>query len=89
MFEGGGGVATLEDVAHEFKVMDLILNAEQLQREKWKLLVKAFVKRVMENACAALNGRCNMTIHFGVKDDGNVLGILVERYDIVRSSIPV
>ena len=69
----------------EFKEMNVRLTFElwndMARRDD---LVKAFVDRVMENACAALNARTNLTLYLGVSDHGVVLGIFVESYLLVN-----
>ncbi len=90
VFEGAGGLAFLDDVAHEFKEMNVALTSGRLAVEaEWKRLVAAFTRRILENACAALNARCNMTLHLGIKDNGKIMGLLVERYDLVLRTLSI
>ena len=82
--EGGNNLAARNGVAREFKEL-----AVEITTEKWndpdqrKQLVEAFVIRICDNACAALNARTNMTLHLGVKDKGQVTGIVIEHYELV------
>ncbi len=41
------------------------------------------VNKILRYGCSALNGRCNMTLRMGVRDDRKVTGVLVENLDIV------
>ncbi len=63
----------------------------EITEEKWNnpaeraRLVTAFLKRILDNACAALNARTNMILYFGVKDDGTILGIRIKDYSLVTT----
>ncbi len=83
MFEGGSVGA----VAHEFKAMDVFITEEIFNdKDRWKELVDAFVQRIMDNACAALNARVDMTLHLGIDDEGHVHGIRVEKFYLVNTN---
>ena len=85
-FESGGTAASLAIVAIELKEI-----AWRLTREEWanseqkQKYVLTFMSRLLRNACAAINARCNMTIYFGVKDDGRVAGIFIESLELVHA----
>ena len=85
VFEGAG-VSSASDVAHEFKEMNICLSEAVFYNDvEWKRLVQAFMVRINDNVCAALNARTNMTLHFGVNDNGTILGIVVEEFYLVRN----
>ncbi len=77
-------------VVHEFiqfsqfaLITDALWSNEKERRE----LVEAFVRSVCRNACAALNARCNMTIHFGVDNGGHIRGIGFQSYLLVGTTM--
>ncbi len=52
-------------------------------KEERQRLVEAFMIRILPNCCAAINRRCNATIFLGVDDNGRVVGILFETFELV------
>ncbi len=83
--EGAGGMHTGLAICREFKALEVTLTWENVK--EGSDVVVAFMKRLAENVCAALNARQNMTVYFGVVDEGRVVGIEVEAYELVRQNI--
>ncbi len=84
VFEGGAQLASPVTPAHEFKLFDVVITeAIWKDNNERHRLVETFARRVCLIACAALNARCNMIIHFGVDDGGRVRGVAVESYGLV------
>ena len=87
VFEGGS--PSLDTVCHEFKEMSNVKLTRETEADPalWNDAVAAFVRKIMVNACAALNARINFTIHFGVTDSGEIRGVLVEDLKLVRNNL--
>ena len=79
----------MPDRAFEFKALNVYLTWELWKNEQEKAkLIEAFIKRVVENACAALNARTKMTIYFGVQDNGLITGVRIEDIILVSNIYP-
>ncbi len=77
---------------HDFKRLDVTIDMDLFRpdTEEKRRLVAAFVTRILENACAALNARENFTLHFGIEDrSGRILGLIVKKAEFVRSNSSV
>ncbi len=72
--------------AAEFKEIAWSITWEKWADEAAKQQdVKTLMGRILTNACAAINARCNMTIYLGIQDDGTIRGILIESLDLVHT----
>ena len=72
--------------AIEFKAFDTLDITEAVLTDKAKKseFIRVFViDRVIKYACAAINARVNMVLYFGVADDGRVVGVKVESFELV------
>ncbi len=71
-------------MAREFKALNITITMEKWNNEQERSrLVSAFLKRILSNACAALNARTNMILYLGVKDDGTITGIQINDPSLV------
>ncbi len=84
IFECGGDSTS---AAEEFKEFTSITRAAFSDPERKNTIQARFVNTVLGYACAALNARTNLTLRFGVQDDGHVVGIKVEDYSFVSVHI--
>ncbi len=86
ILESGRCASSTRITAAEFKEIAWAITWEKWADEAAKQKdVKTIMDRILTNACAAINARCNMTIYLGVKDDGAITGILIENYDLVHT----
>ena len=77
--ESGGQVSPLLRPAVEYKTADFPITREVLKEQRQRLIEVILYKRVLIYACAAINARVNMIIYLGVRDDGTVVGVEIER----------
>ena len=84
--ECGVDMSSPLSVSREFKEFDIDITRERMaNREEREEIDRAFVRRIAENVCAAANARQNMTIYFGISNDGRVVGVHIESLDLVSS----
>ena len=85
--ESGVNLADCKVPAHEYKRWNKRLTmAIRDDPDLWKAYVSNFMDKLLASACAAMNARTNLTIHFGVDDQGNVHGVPVEGLSLVLVS---
>ncbi len=76
--------------AIDFKEFDTKITQQRIDNPVEKeILIKGFVWKILEYACAALNARTNLTLYMGVNDEGKVTGIEVESYEQVSLLVPL
>ncbi len=71
-------------VAMEFKEINFIVTEAKWKDKKSREQdERTIIGRVLRNACAGINARCNMTICLGVLDNGTIQGIEIESLSLV------
>ena len=70
-----------ESCAVEYKEFAVQVTREKLKNKKERArIVKAFVyERVLEYACAAINNGVNLILYLGVRNDGTIVGVEIDR----------
>ncbi len=69
----------------EFKEINFKITEEKWRdKKKREQDEKTIIGRILRNACAGINARCNMTICLGVTDDGIIQGIEIESLKLVK-----
>ena len=77
--ESGANLADYRVPGHEHKRWNNELTERLVKDEaKWRKYVRDFMLKLLKAACAAINARINLTIHYGVDNDGKVHGAPVE-----------
>ena len=88
--ESGGQICSLTRPAVEYKEFHRTITRDVLddKEQRQQLIKELFYTRILVYVCAAINARVNMILYLGVRDDGTITGVEIER-GLVMYNCPI